>query len=211
MEYKPKIGILFITSGWFRNIGLQSDESSFSDEVEKIGKEIVSQLSDFINPVYSGVLFSETSSRQAAKKIKETEVEGLIVSPLMWCEDQILRAALKELPVLPLIVCTFLPYTTLPGYLKYTEMLKGSGTVGTLQLSGFLKREGFNYQVVTGYYKDPVVYEILRDYCNALKVKKILHNTICGVLPSHATRCRQPMLMNLKSGNYMEWSINTLK
>ena len=183
MEYKPKIGILLVTSGWFRNIGLQSDESSLSDEVEKIGKEIVSQLSDFIDPVYSGVLFSETSSRQAAKEIKENGVEGLIVSPLIWCEDQILRAALKDLPQLPLIVCTFLPYTTLPGYLNYNEMLKGSGTVGTLQMSGFLKRNGYDYQVVTGYYKDPAVYEIIRDYCNALKVKKILRNTICGVLP----------------------------
>ena len=38
MEYKPKIGVLFITSGWFRNVGVQSDKSSFSAEVEKIGK-----------------------------------------------------------------------------------------------------------------------------------------------------------------------------
>ena len=129
MDYKPKIGILLITSGWFRDIGLQSDESSFSVEVEKIGKEIVSQLSDFIDPVYSGVLFSVISAKEAAKEIKEAGVDGLIVSPLMWCEDKILRTTLKELPALPLILCTFLPYTTLPEYLNYGEMLKGSGTV----------------------------------------------------------------------------------
>ena len=143
MEYKPKIGVLFITSGWFRNVGLQSDESSFSEEVEKIGKEIVSQLSDFIDPVYPGVLFSETNAAEAAEKFKKEGVDGLIVSPLMWCEDQILRAALKDLPALPLILCTFLPYTTLQEYLNYGEMLKGSGTVGTLQVSGFLKREEY--------------------------------------------------------------------
>jgi L-arabinose isomerase len=183
MEYKPKIGVLFITSGWFRNVGLQSDESSFSDEVEKIGKEIVSQLSEFIDPVYSGVLFSEINAAESARKFKEEGVEGLLVSPLMWCEDQILRAALKDLPALPLILCTFLPYTSLPEYLDYSEMLKGSGTVGTLQISGFLKREGLDYQVVTGYYKDPEVYGIIRDYCNALKVRKKLHNAIVGVLP----------------------------
>jgi hypothetical protein len=62
-------------------------------------------------------------------------------------------------------------------------MLKGSGTVGTLHLSGFLKREGYNCQSVTGYYKDPIVYDIIRDYCNALKVKKKLQNAICGVIP----------------------------
>ena len=97
MEYKPKIGVLLITSGWFRNIGLQSDVSPFSIEVEKIGREIVEQISDFSDPVYSGVLFSEASAGKAADEIITTGVDGLIISPLMWCEDQILRAALKEI------------------------------------------------------------------------------------------------------------------
>ncbi len=183
MVGKAKIGVLFITSGWFRNVGLQSDESSFSEDVEKIGKEIVLQLSDFIDPIYPGVLFSEAGAASAAKGFSDEGVDGLIVSPLMWCEDQILRAALKDMPELPLILCTFLPYITLPEYLKYSEMLKGSGTVGTLQVSGYLKREEYNYQVVTGYYKDPLVYGIIRDYCNALKVRKRLHNAVVGVLP----------------------------
>ena len=183
MEYKPKIGVLLITSGWFRNIGLQSDVSSFSIEVEKIGREIVTQISDFCDPVYSGVLFSDEAAARAADEIVNTGVDGLIISPLMWCEDQILRSALKKLPSLPLLLCTFLPYKTLPEFLDYSEMLKGSGTVGTLQSSGLLKREGYNYQAVTGYYKDPEVYKIINDYCNAFKVRKQLSNTICGVLP----------------------------
>jgi len=183
MEDKSKIGVLFITSGWFRDIGLQSEESSFSEEVEKTGREIISELSDFADPVYSGVLFSEENAREAAAEINRAGVDGLLVSPLMWCEDQILRAALKELPALPIILCTFLPYTTLPEYLAYSDMLKGSGSVGTLQSSGFLKREGYIYRSVTGYYKDPAVYEVIRDYCNALKVKRLLRKAICGVLP----------------------------
>ena len=162
---------------------MQSDNSSFSGELEEIGKEIVSRLSDFIDPVYPGIVFSEASSRTAAADFLKAGIEGLIVSPLMWCEDQILRAALKELPSFPIILYTFLPFPTLPEYLLYTEMLKGSGTVGTLQLSGFFKREGYNYRVVTGYYKDPEVYEIFRDYCNAISVNTGLRHAICGILP----------------------------
>jgi len=178
-----KIGVLFITSGCFRSIGLQSDESSFTSEVEKIGKEIVANLSGFLEPVYTGVLFSEENAKQAAKEIKKAEVAGLIVAPLMWCEDQILRAALKELPVIPIILCTFFPGTTLPTYLRYGDMLKGSATVGTLQLSGFLKREGYPFQAVSGYYKDPAFYEQIKDYANALMVKQQLKRVICGILP----------------------------
>ena len=50
MEDKSKIGVLFITSGWFRDIGLQSEESSFSEEVEKTGREIISELSEANKP-----------------------------------------------------------------------------------------------------------------------------------------------------------------
>jgi len=183
MEHNMKMGVLFVTSGWFRSIGLQSEESSFTSEVERIGAEIIKKLKDFIDPVYSGVLFSQDNARQAAQEIKKADVAGLIVAPLMWCEDQIPRAALKELPGLPLILCTFLPTKTLPDYLPYAEMLKGSGSVGTLQLSGFFKREGIKYQAVSGYYNDPELYETIKDYCNALKVKKQLKSVTCGVLP----------------------------
>ena len=92
MEYKPKIGVLFITSGWFRDVGLQSHESSFSDEIEKIGKEIVSQLSDFMIRFIQEFYFQKNPPF-GCQKINEEEVDGLIISPLMWCEDQILRAA----------------------------------------------------------------------------------------------------------------------
>jgi L-arabinose isomerase len=183
MSDKPKIGIIFITSAWFRDIGLQSADSDLSGEVEKIGSEIVEKLSEFIEPVYQGVLFSVSGAKQAAKAIKHADVDGLIISPLMWCEDQILRAALKELPKSPLLLCTFIPFRTLPEYLEYNLMLKGSGTVGTLQVSGFLKREGYVYQTVTGYYKDAGMYETIKDYCNASMVSSSLKNTVCGLVP----------------------------
>jgi L-arabinose isomerase len=183
MEHNMKMGVLFVTSGWFRSIGLQSEESSFTTEVKRIGAEIITKFREFIDPVYTGVLFSEENAKQAAQEIKKADVAGLIVAPLMWCEDQIPRTALKELPGLPVILCTFFPTNTLPDYLPYAEMLKGSGSVGTLQLSGFFKREGIKYQAVSGYYNDPAMYETIKDYCIALKVKQQLRFATCGVLP----------------------------
>ncbi len=183
MGVKPKMGILFFTSGWFRDVGLQSSTSGITGEVETIAGEILQNLSNFLEPVYSGVIFSEEESSRAAAEIRSAGVDGVIIAPLMWAEDQLVRAALKELPELPFIVCLMLPYDTLSEFVGYQEMLKGSGMVGILQWSGFLKREGYEYRTVSGYYRDKEVYDEINENCLALSVKKKLKNARCGVLP----------------------------
>jgi L-arabinose isomerase len=188
MRAKPRIGIIFMTSGWFRDVGLQTSSSSITGEVDEIAREIVQNLSRFSDPVFAGVLFSEDEAERAAEAIAKSGVDGLIIAPLMWCEDQILRAALKALPELPVIACLFLPVEGLPDYVSYEEMLKGSGLVGILQMSGFLKREGYRYQSVSGYYRDPDIYEEIGDHCLAFAICRDLKNVRCGVLPF---RCDQ--------------------
>ncbi len=183
MNLKPKIGILFITSGWFRDVGLQETSSPLTEEVDAIAKEIVERLSGFMEVVYRGVIYSENDARAAAEDISAAHVDGIIISTLMWCEDQILRAALKILPELPCVVCTFFPDKTLPEFVGFNEMLKGSGSVGSLQISGFLKREEFPYQSVSGYYRDENMYEEIHEHCTAFSIAQRLKNSRCGVLP----------------------------
>ncbi len=183
MTVKPKIGILFITSRWFRDVGLQAPSSHLTEEVDGIAKKIVQRLSRFLVPVCKGVLSSEDEAKNAAGEIRTANVDGIIVAPLMWCEDQILRAALKMLPNLPLIACTFFASEGLPDFVGYHEMIKGSGLVGILQMSGLLKREGYLYQSVSGYYRDPGVYEEIKEHCFALAISRNLKNVRCGVLP----------------------------
>ena len=183
MGVKPKMGILFFTSGWFRDVGLQTSSSNLTGEVERIAGEIIENMAKFLEPVYSGVIFSEADSSRAASEIRAAGVDGVIVAPLMWAEDQLVRAALKKLPELPFIVCLMLPYNTLSEYVGYQEMLKGSGMVGILQWSGFLKREGYEYRTISGYYRDKEVYDEIKENCLALAVLKSLKSARCGVLP----------------------------
>jgi L-arabinose isomerase len=188
MKHKPKIGVLFFTSGWFRDVGLQDPASDLSAEVEKIAARIGERLSAFIEPVCSGVIFSQSEGEKAARDLESKQVQGIILAPLMWCEDQIVRSALKQLSKLPIILCTFLPYRTLSALVDFQEMIKGSGSVGTLQMSGFLHREGYRYVSAAGYYDDPAVYEEIADHCRAFSVAAALKHIRCGVLPF---RCEQ--------------------
>ena len=180
---KAKIGILFITSGWFREVGLQTSASPLTDEVQKIADEIIGNLSAFCEPVFDGVIYSIKDAESAAERIRQADVDGLIISPLMWCEDQILRAALKKLSKFPILICTFFPSKSLPNQVTFNEMLKGSGSVGALQMSGLLKREEYNYKSVAGYYLDEKIYKEIQINCLSFAIKRSLKNTKCGVLP----------------------------
>jgi L-arabinose isomerase len=177
------MGIILMTSGWFRDVGLQTDSSSLTGDVDRIAKEILQALSPFLEPVYRGVIYTETEAIQAGEEIRVAGVDGLIVAPLMWCEDQILSAALRVLPPLPVLACLFFPYEDLPDYVGYHEMLKGSGLVGVLQMSGMLSREGHRYASVSGYYRDPEIYDEIRDHCLAIGICRDLKEVRCGVLP----------------------------
>ena len=111
---KPKIGILFVTSGWFREVGLQDPAGDTSAGVEEVAGRTVDQLGRFLQPVYPGLLYSVEQARRAAAEIRQADVDGLLLSPLMWCEDQIVRSALESLRDLPLLLWTFSPSGSLP-------------------------------------------------------------------------------------------------
>lgn len=188
MDIKPKVGVFLFTAGWFREVGLQGKSSNLSDEVDEIASTININLSEFAQTSFKGVIFSEESARNAALEAKVFGIDTMIVSPLMWSEDILLKTILKELPGIPVIFCNFLPYENFEKFMSFDKMLKGSGTVGALQMSGFLKREEFLYAPVFGYYKDKNVYKELKRHINAISVSKSLKALKVGVLPY---RCDQ--------------------
>lgn len=185
---KPRLGVFFITGAWFREVGMQVSGSSLTAEVDEIAKSVFKSISVFSNTVYYGVIASVKSAQEAAAMAKKADIDAILIAPLMWCEDIILKTILKELPDKPVIFCTFMPYKSFKEHMNVEEMLKGSGTVGSLQMSGFLAKEGFNYDSIVGYYEDSNVYEEIRKHTLAIAIKRSLKNINCGVLPF---RCDQ--------------------
>jgi L-fucose isomerase-like protein len=180
---KPRVGILFVTSGWFREVGLQDPGGETTARVEALARDTVKRLSEYLEPVYPGVLFSVEQARKAGRLLRSEAVEGLLLCPLMWCEDQIVRAALGELPPLPLLLWTYSPESTLPEFLPFQRMIQGSGAVCTLQLSGMLRREGYRYRSVVGPRDDPEVYREIASHLRSLGVARSLRGLRVGVLP----------------------------
>jgi hypothetical protein len=65
---RPKMGILLVTSGWFREVGLQGADSDTTRMVEEAASRTISTLSDSMEIVGDGVIFSDAEAEAAAKR-----------------------------------------------------------------------------------------------------------------------------------------------
>lgn len=185
---RPKIGVLLVSSGWFRDVGLQDGESGITAEIGSAGAEIIRRVSQFASPICDGVVFSVDQARNAGSRIASERAEGLLIVPMVWCEDQVLRSALKELPDLPTILWVFTPYECLPDFVSFEHALTGSAPVAALQFSGMLKREGRRYRTVFGTHLDDAVYTALQDETQAMYIRRAIADVRIGVMPF---RCDQ--------------------
>ncbi len=182
-ENRPRLGVLLVTSGWFRDVGLQGAGSDTTREVAQAGAEIVARIEKFADTVYAGVLFSAADAQKAAEKICAADVDGVLLAPLMWCEDEIPRAALSLLTGLPLVLWTCSPGPSLPPFVPFQLMIRGSGPVCTMQLSGMLKREGTAFWSVAGHAEDPAVFHQIESLARAMAVRRKLKEARIGMLP----------------------------
>jgi L-arabinose isomerase len=180
---RPRLGVLLVTSGWFRDVGLQGAASDTSQEVARAGAQVVKKLEEFADPVYDGVLFSTADAEKAARRILAANVDGILLAPLMWCEDAIPRAALALLKGLPLMLWTYSPGPSLPEVVPFQVMIRGSGPVCTMQLSGMLKREGTAFWSVAGHAGDPAVFAEIGSLVRAMAVRRMLKDARIGMLP----------------------------
>jgi len=185
---RPRLGVLFFSSGWFREVGLQDPASDTTARVEQTARRAAADLAAYCEPVSSPVLFTAAEARAAARRMGGERLDGLLLCPLMWCEDQIVRAALAELPGLPLLLWTFSPEPSLPRFLPFQRMLQGSGPVCTLQLSGLLRRERRWYRAVAGPLGEELTYRRIAAWARAMAVARSLAGLRVGVLPF---RCDQ--------------------
>jgi len=180
---RPRLGVLLVTSGWFREVGLQGADSGTTREVEKAGAALVKKLEHHSDPVCDGVLFSPAEAEAAARRMLAERVDGVLLAPLMWCEDAIPRAALRLLAGLPLVLWTYSPGPTLPEFVPFQLMIQGSGPVCTMQLSGMLRREGIPFVSIAGHAEDPAVYEQIGSLCRAMAARRFLRDARVGLLP----------------------------
>lgn len=183
---KPKLGLLFLTAGWFIDIG--ASQGTFSELPRRLrenAEAVERALGEAIEVVSSGVLAERAGVAEAMARFHREGVDAVVVCPLTWCEDTLVLNAVADLRGLPLLLWCYLPGRTLPARMSMTDLLHGSGPVAALQASGPLKRQGIEFCTAFGSQQNPDTVHRVIAFGKAAHVARRLQGARIGVLPHY--------------------------
>lgn len=181
---KPRVGLLLFTAEWFAAIGATG--GSFGElpvMLKQDAAQIEQALGQDLEVNNPGILATREQVQEAAKQLRQADVDALVVCQITWGEDWLLLKLVDELPQIPLLLWCYSPYLRLPDPLPMPMMLRGSGPVGALQASGPLKRMGKRFGFAFGSYQNPDAIRKITAFGRAAKAVKGLQGMRIGVLP----------------------------
>jgi len=176
---QPKVGLLLVAAKFFWNkevYSFQSLPQLITSDVENI----VNRLSGYMKIINTGIVTSVAEAVRAIEEFKKEKIELLIICPLMWSEDQPLIKVVNEVSEVPLILWCYSPYKKLPSRMSVVDLFRGSGPVGTLQISGPLKRLKRKFYFVLG--DTDEVIETISEYAEMTGLSRELKNSEIGLL-----------------------------
>jgi L-arabinose isomerase len=195
--HKPRVGLLLLAAEWFWQQNIQGAEGRYkavAQRVDSDARTLIDTLGLHFELTSTGLIHNLEQASVAAKQLKSTELDLLIVCSLIWSEDAPLLKILAELPDVPLLVWNYVPDSRLPDHISMAELFRRSGPVGCVQHSGALKRLGKSYGFICGPPDQGVVQEI-RDHAQAAQVARSPKTSTIGLLPY---RCE------LMTGTYVD-------
>jgi L-arabinose isomerase len=181
---KPKLGFLFLTAGWFIDIG--ASQGAFSELPHRLrenAEEVERALGEEVEVVTSGVLAERAGVGEAMERFHRDGVEGVVICPLTWCEDALILEVVENLRGLPMLLWCYLPERALPPQMSMVDLFHGSGPVAALQVSGPLKRLGAQFSTVFGSRLNPETIRRVIAFARAAHVAKLLKSARIGMLP----------------------------
>ena len=176
---QPKVGLLLVTAKFFWNKKIHSCRS-LPQLIMSDAENIVNRLSEHMKIINSGIVTSVAEAVMAIEEFKKEKIELLIICPLMWSEDQPLIKVVNEMSEVPLLLWCYSPYKKLPSRMSVMELFRGSGPVGTLQISEPLKRLKRKFYFVLG--DTDEVIEAISEYAEVVRLYRELKNGKIGLL-----------------------------
>jgi L-arabinose isomerase len=179
---KPRIGLAVMANEWFWKYKMFGDE--FLEEINRDFKSIVSKLTEISEVISTGIVLNEEQAIKAAKDLESKNVDLTIVCPIIWTSDIPLIRFLKEIDRdIPIFLWFYSPYKRLPSFLRISDFIRVTGTVGSLQFSHVLKRDKRNFAVIVGSKDEEPLIKEINEYAKAAKTIKDFKRTRVGLLP----------------------------
>ena len=180
MKSKPRVGVILLRAEWFDSVvALPQLVSAVRADQQAIEQE----LSQFF--ILAGVwpVNSQESLQACVQAVKAVETDLFILSFQVWAEDFYLVPLLDAIGDQPLAVWCFQPWTSLPRPVAFSQVLRGSGPVGTFEGLGTLRNLGAKFAFTLGPQDDPRVRRDLAIAARAGQVRQALRKARFGLLP----------------------------
>jgi len=177
-KIKPKVGLL--TFGYFEYWrmynGLKNEVIQDMNKIaEKMGKSKKYEL------VYPGFVDTVDKSDIAAQKLKESDIDLLILNEGTYIPDYLILHVKKYLDHVPVIMLITQNRRVINRKeTSYRDLVGTSGFVGLNQLCGTFAKMNWEKEVIIGPWDDPNVYNEIEEYAMIIGIKKRLKNLKVG-------------------------------
>jgi hypothetical protein len=180
MEGNPNVGLIVMRADWFG----RPEAGSVLESIRSDTHEMVERLSRHFNLQGPWVVDSLESLLQAQHALREAEVDLVLLAFQTWAEDTRLVSLLQAIGSRPLIVWCYQPWLRVPRPTAFSEVLRGSGPVGTFAALGMLRNLDVSFQFTFGSPDDPRLIHDLKVAGRAAQVRRGLRSARFGLLPS---------------------------
>lgn len=185
---KPKAGLLLIATGRFKNMGEGLSQGSYIERKEKEASDIINSLSDFIDIVNPGIIYTRQHLADAIKLFLSESPDFIIAEFLSWAEDFAWIRFLRDYPEVPVIfvnaVKDQLNFETTVDENDFVEFLSRGTLVGSLEASLSIAKIGNGRVKIVVGDRQTVNNEIII-FSKAAKTKSILKNATFGLLSGY--------------------------
>jgi len=177
---RPKIGFLGLAFfEYWRMHGV-----SVLKDVEEKFKTIVNDLEsrgqlDIVNP---GLVDTLEKAIEAARVFKKEEVDMIVIYEGTYAPDYYIVQLLDQLPPIPIFILVMQETNRIPLDLDYIRMLKASGLIGLVQLTGDFSKTGKKFGLAVGAIGDEKTYRRVESYAKAVFTVNKLRNINIGVI-----------------------------
>jgi len=177
---KPRVGLILLRAEWFDKVVALP---ALAEEMAADLQVISSTLSHSFDLVGPWVVSTTGSLAQTERALRAADVDLVVFAFQVWAEDYTLVPLLQALGDRPVAVWCFLPWKRPPRPATFTDVLRGSGPIGTLEGMGVMRSLGVDFTFTLGAPDDPRVVADLTRAARVAQVRRALRSAHFGVLP----------------------------
>ncbi len=180
-SYRPSVGLILLQAEWFdKVIALPQFKTSIKQDIASI----ISAFPTELDLSQSWVVNSPVSLQVCLRDIRNLQLDLVILGFQVWAEDWYLQPIADAIGKQPLAVWCYQPSMQPPFPASFTDVLRYSGPVGTLEGLGTLRNIGTPFYFLIGTPDSPQFKSQLVMVARAGQAFQRLRHARIGLLPS---------------------------